>query len=118
VHSAPGASRREAEHAGVDMPSRRQKTTSANKSSQKIYYKEVRNQGTYILERTRTFFTGRTDEPYLGAGRFKPANSGDVPLRPATPTAATRSPACSGADTPASAMTGVELWPPPTTRDT
>jgi hypothetical protein len=53
---------------------------------------------THILERTRCFFAGRPDKLCSGAARFEPADSGAIPLRSAASTAATRSPARSGAD--------------------
>jgi hypothetical protein len=61
--------------------------------------------GTYILERTRAFFTGRSDKTISGATRFEPCSgaahrgltiSVAAPLRPATSTAATLSPVRSG----------------------
>jgi hypothetical protein len=68
----------------------------ANKSSQKTYDKEVRSRGTYILERTRAFFTGQPDKPYSRAACFKPVDSGAAPLRTAASATATRSPTWSG----------------------
>jgi hypothetical protein len=50
---------------------------------------------TYILERTRYFFTGRPDEPCSGAARLEPTDAGAAPLRSATSTTALRSPNCS-----------------------
>jgi hypothetical protein len=72
---------------------------------------------TYILERTQDFFAGRPDEPCSGAARLEPANSRAAPLRSTTSTATLRSPDRSGADPPASAMAGVDPWPPPVTRE-
>jgi hypothetical protein len=83
--------------------------------------------GTYILERTRGFFTRWSDKPCSGATRFEPcskavrfgpADSGAAPLQSATSTAATCSHIRSGADPPAPTTTGVGPWPPPATRET
>jgi hypothetical protein len=41
---------------------------------------EALRRKTYILERTRDFFTGRPDEPCLGAARLEPTDSGVAPL--------------------------------------
>jgi hypothetical protein len=101
---------RKAEHPGVGVPTRRQKATSANKSSRKTYDKEVRSRGTYILECTRAFFTGRPDEPCSGAAHFEPANSGAAPLRPAASTMTTRSPARSGPDPPPPVLRDGRGW--------
>jgi hypothetical protein len=73
---------------------------------------------TYILERTQDFFTGRPDEPCLGPARLEPTDSGATPLRSAASTAVLRSPNCSGADPPTSAMARIDPWPPPATRET
>jgi hypothetical protein len=81
---------------------------------------------TCTLERTRGFFTGRSDEPYSGAARFEPysraalfelADSGAASLRSVASTEATCSLVRSGADPPASATAGVGPWPPPATRE-
>jgi hypothetical protein len=119
----PGAQRHafqghKAEHSGVGVPTMRQKATSANKSSWKTHDKEVRSRGTYILECTRAFFTGRPDEPCSGAARFEPANSEAAPLQSTASTTAIRSPACSGADPPASTTAEVISGPLPPTMDT
>jgi hypothetical protein len=63
---------------------------------------------TYILERTWDFFVGQPNEPCSGAACLEPANSGAALLRFPASTAALRSPDCSGADPPASAMTRVD----------
>jgi hypothetical protein len=68
---------------------------------------------TYILERTWDLFTGRPNEPSSGAARLVPTDSGATPLRPAAQVAVLRSPSCSGAVLPTSAMVGVYPWPPP-----
>jgi hypothetical protein len=114
--------RRQAGHAGVGMRTRRQKATSANKSSRKNHDKGDQKSEAYILERTRAFFTGLSNEPCSGAACFEPAGSGathfgpavlgDAPLRPAASTMATLSPARSGAGPPASMTAGVGPWPP------
>jgi hypothetical protein len=71
---------------------------------------------TYILERTRAFFTGRSDVPCSGAARFEPCSGttrlepavlGAAPLQPTASAAATLSPKCSGDVPPASATVGV-----------
>jgi hypothetical protein len=72
---------------------------------------------TYILERTRDFFTGRPDEPCSGVVRLVPTDSGAATLRPAASTAALCTPNCSGAYLPTVATTGVGPWPPPATRE-
>jgi hypothetical protein len=51
---------------------------------------------TYILQRTRGFFTGRPDDPCSGAARLVPTNSGAAPLRPTALMTALRSPDYSG----------------------
>jgi hypothetical protein len=66
---------------------------------------------TYILERTWDFFVGQPEEPYSGAARLEPANSGATPLRSIASTAALRSPNCSVVDPPTSATAGVYPWP-------
>jgi hypothetical protein len=73
---------------------------------------------TYILERTRDFFTGWPDEPYSGVASLLPTDSGAAPLRPATSMAALRSPNCSGADLLTSATVRVGPWAPPAARET
>jgi hypothetical protein len=79
------------------------------------------------LERTRGFFTGRSDEscsgaprfkPCSGAARFRPADSRAAPLWSTASTVATRSPARSGAESLTPATTEVGPWPPPTMRET
>jgi hypothetical protein len=50
----------QAEHTCVGIPTRRQKATSASKSSWKNHDKEDQKSEAYILERTRAFFTGRS----------------------------------------------------------
>jgi hypothetical protein len=72
----------------------------------------------YILERTRDFFTGRPDEPCSGAARLEPANSGAAPLRSTVSTVVLRSPNSSRADPPTSATAGIDPWPPLATRET
>jgi hypothetical protein len=75
---------------------------------------------TYILERTRAFFTVRTDKPNSGAAHLGPcsgvvhrdlADSGAAPLRPAALLVATLSLTCSGAEPSASTTVGNEPWP-------
>jgi hypothetical protein len=82
---------------------------------------------TYILERTRGFFAGRSNEPcsgaarfepYSGVARFGPDSSGAAPLRSAASTTATRSSVRSGADPLTPATAGVGPWPPPGMRET
>jgi hypothetical protein len=73
---------------------------------------------TYILVRTRAFFTRRSDEPCPGAARFELVVSGVTPLRPAATLVAAFSPIRSGADPPASSTVEVRPWPPLVTRDT
>jgi hypothetical protein len=73
---------------------------------------------TYILERIQYFFVGRPDERCSGVARLEPANSGAAPLRSAASTAEMRSPDCSGAILPTSAIAGVGPGPPPATRET
>jgi hypothetical protein len=111
----------QAEHAGVDVPMKRQKPTLANKSSRKNHDKEGLKSEAYILERTRAFFSGRSNEPCLGAARFEPAGlgaarfglavSGAAPLRPAASPVAILSPACSGADPRPSQRSGLDRGP-------
>jgi hypothetical protein len=96
-------------------------------TSRKKHDKEDLKSGTYILEHTRAFFTGRSDEPWSGAACFEPSSgaarlspavSGAAPLRPAASIVAILSPVRSGVVPPAPAMAGVGPWPPPATRDT
>jgi hypothetical protein len=72
---------------------------------------------TYILEGTRDFFAGRPNEPYSGAARLEPADSGAAPLRSVVSTVALRSPNCLGADPPTSATARIDPWSPPVTRE-
>jgi hypothetical protein len=65
-------------------------------TSQKKHRKEKLKLETYILERTRALFTGRSDEPCSGAARFEPVVSGAAPLRTAATPVAAFSPICSG----------------------
>jgi hypothetical protein len=75
-------------------------------TSRKSHDRQKLKSETYILERTRAFFTRRSDVPYTGAARFEPCSgtvrlgpavSSAAPLRLAASTAATLSPMCSGA---------------------
>jgi hypothetical protein len=66
---------------------------------------------TYILERTRGFFTGRPNKPCSGATRFEPANSGATPLRSAASTAATRSPPARGLSPRPLRRPGLDIGP-------
>jgi hypothetical protein len=100
---------------------RRQQTSQKKQSEDKL------KSGTYILERTRAFFTGRSDKPNSGAARFGPysgaarrvlADSRAAPLRPAVSVVAASSPARSGAEPTTSTTVGDEPWPLPATRDT
>jgi hypothetical protein len=72
---------------------------------------------TYILERTRDFFTGWPNEPCSGAARLEPANSGAAPLRSAASTVALRYPNRSWADPPTSTTAETDPWPPPVMRE-
>jgi hypothetical protein len=101
---------------------RRRQQTSRKKQSE-----DELKSGTYILERTRAFFTGRSVKPNSGAACFDPCSgtarcgptiSGAAPLRPAASVAATLFLARSGTEPPASTTVGDEPWPPLATRDT
>jgi hypothetical protein len=79
------------------------------------------------LERSRAFFTRRSDMPCSGSARFEPCSgtarlgsvvSGTSPPQLAASTATTLSPIHSGAVPPTSATAGVRPWPPPVIRGT
>jgi hypothetical protein len=83
--------------------------------------------GTYILERTRAFFTERSDKPNSGVARFDPCSgivhrgpavSGPAPLRLAASVVATLSLARSEDEPLGSTTAGDEPGPPLATRDT
>jgi hypothetical protein len=67
---------------------------------------------TYILERSRDFFTGRSDKPCSGAARLEPTDSAAAPPRSPASTAALHSPDYSGVDLPTSAMAGGQSLAP------
>jgi hypothetical protein len=81
-----------------------------------------------MLERTRTRFTGQSDEPCSGAARLAPtdledgprhsAGSGASPLLPASLGVVSRSLRGSGASLPTSATSEADPWPPPAERGT
>jgi hypothetical protein len=100
---------------------RRQQTSQKKQSEDEL------KSETYILERTRAFFTGRSDKPNSGVVHFgpcsgaacrDPADSGAAPLGPAASVVAAFSLARSGAEPLASTTDGGEPWPPLATRDT
>jgi hypothetical protein len=110
---------RQAKHASVGVSMRRTEDNMGKQVERNKTKKELKS-GTYILEHTRAFFTGRSDvpcsgtarfEPCLGTTRLGPAVLGAAPLQPAASTAATLSPMRSGAIPLASAATGARPWP-------
>jgi hypothetical protein len=66
-------------------------------TSRKNNGKQEQKSETYILERTRAFFTGRSDIPYWGAVRFEPIDSGAARFEPVVSGAAPLPPAASTA---------------------
>jgi hypothetical protein len=107
----------EAEDTGVGVPMRRRNQDWQARQAEEFAMVAPRTR-TYILERTRDFFTGRPDEPCSGVVCLEPTNSGATPLRLATSMAVLRSPGCSGADPPTSSTAGVDPWSPPAMRET
>jgi hypothetical protein len=73
---------------------------------------------TYILERTRDLFTGRSDEPCSGVAHLVPTDSGAAPLLLADSMAALLSPSYSGAILLTFAIIEVGPWPSPAARET
>jgi hypothetical protein len=66
-------------------------------TSRKNNGKQEQKSETYILERTRAFFTGRSDIPCWGAVRFEPVDSGAARFEPVVSGAAPLPPAASTA---------------------
>jgi hypothetical protein len=109
---------RKAEHSAIDMPSRRQKAASVNKTSQKIYDKKSEVENSHLgahpgfLRRAarQALLGGFVSSPARGL-RIEPANSRDAPLRSTASTTATRSPTCSGADPQPLRWPGLDCGP-------
>jgi hypothetical protein len=95
--------------AARSLEKRRQQTSQKKQSKDKLKSR------TYILERTRAFFTGRSDklnsgaarfDPCLGEARRGPAVPGAAPLRPVASMAAAFYLARPGAELPTSTTAG------------